>query len=91
MPTTFPTFERWPRYKLFFLRNMSLKQKGQDKHDVIIVTEEMERNFPRCRMCSEKLNMCYDVDVEDWVYRDCKISDGVPYHFPLCWDYALLQ
>lgn len=90
MPTRFPSFEGWRRYKIFFLNNMSLRQKDDNTREVV-VTEEMQARFSNCPLCSERFSMSYNIEVEDWVYANCRMLGEEPFHFPLCWDYAKKQ
>ena len=84
--TSFPDFEEWPTHKLYFLNHMSLKQ--EERNHTLIVTEEIQDLYSKCPLCSERFHMKYDCDEEEWIYTDCELWKNIPYHYPLCWEYA---
>jgi len=84
---SFPTFKGWSRSKLFYANNMSVVQE-KSNHELIVVSEAYRSKFSRCAMCSERFAQTFDTSLEEWVYKGCKELNGVPYHFPLCWEYA---
>ena len=83
----FPTFVDWPRCKIFYVNHMSVAQENSHAEN-IIVTEEFEAKFSSCSLCSQKFTLAFDTSLEEWVYKQCKILGGIPYHFPLCFEYA---
>lgn len=86
-PTAFPTFSDWEAHKRYHVSQMSVAQA--DTHCVYVVaTDDIEQNFNRCRLCSERFKLVFHQEEEEWVYQSCKVLDGQPYHFPLCWEYA---
>lgn len=85
--TAFPTFSDWPRDKIFYMNSMSAEQ-GETGSEYIIVSEEYQKKFRKCTMCTEPFKFSYDLDLEEWVYKGCKIFRRTPYHFPLCWEVA---
>lgn len=84
---SFPTFKDWPTCKIFYVNHMSVAQKDTDK-ELVVVSDEYHQKFSRCAMCSERFVLTFDLSLEAWVYKSCRELRGVPYHFPLCWQYA---
>lgn len=84
---SFPTFKGWPRCKIFYANNMSVDQENS-RDELIVVSEAYREKFSRCTMCSQRFALTFDQSLEEWVYRGCRELNGVPYHFPLCWEYA---
>lgn len=45
----------------------------------------------KCRMCNDRLSLVYNNDEEEWVYDDCREFQGLPYHYPYCYNYAMVH
>lgn len=87
VPIAFPTFSDWRAHKRLHVSHMSVAQV--DTGCVyVVVTEDIEQNFNRCGLCSERFKLVFHQDEEEWVYRSCKVLHGQPYHFPDCWEFA---
>jgi len=98
---TFPLFDKWPSEKLSFLEHMSCDQDEYKfevtedetpyvRHFVTVREEFRDEDDPllNCPLCSERLILLYDEDEDEWVYEDTKEFMSLPYHYPLCYDYA---
>lgn len=84
---SFPTFSDWPKNKREYVNNMSAQQRDAGS-EFIIVSEAYQKKFRKCTICTERFKFTFDQDLEEWVYRGCKILRGTPYHYPLCWKCA---
>lgn len=94
----FPQFFGWPSCKVYFLENMAweqLRQEFQSQQEVeeepyVVITKDMDDTVKyNCEICTEKLRMDFDQEIEEWVFRDCKGVNGTVYHYPLCYEVAL--
>lgn len=84
---SFPTFSDWPENKKQYMNNMSVQQSDAGS-EFIIVSEAFQKKYTRCTICTERFKFTFDQDSEEWVYRECKILRGTPYHYPMCWECA---
>lgn len=82
---SFPTFSDWPSHKIHYVNNMSAQQ-GDAGSEFVIVSEVYQEKYRKCAACTESFKFTYDQDLEEWVYKGCKIFRGTPYHYPLCWE-----
>ena len=100
---SFPLFDKWPSEKLSFLEHMSCdleeyKFEVTDNEDdiphvrnfVVVRDEFRDGDDPllHCPLCSERLILLYEEDEDEWVYEDTKEFMCLPYHYPLCYEYA---
>jgi len=90
----FPRFLGWPKNKVYFLENMAMDQADQaDQVDpyVVITNEKYERINHVCDICTQRFQLNFDHDEEEWVFKESKEINGVVYHYPLCYEVALEQ
>lgn len=92
IPDKFPVFDDWPEYKLEFMTKISsiIAENSEEIIDVyeepeveieynyVIATEELyEHNENgKCYVCNSRLNLEYNIELEEWVYPECILEDN---------------
>lgn len=85
IPSKFPSFNGWCEKKMEYLKEMAdvnyshfddeivMEQEIIEKY--VTATEDVQRNTPdnRCFVCKDTFQMYYNVEEEEWVYRDTKL------------------
>lgn len=92
----FPSFDDWDQKKLEFLNSGSIKQRQKfyethekDGENFVIVDYDLcETMKYKCKYCSERLQMDFNQEIEEWVFTKARKLLGFPVH-ESCFEDAL--